>query len=85
MWYEQLLTVRDVALQQFQPLYQSAKEVLCCQWVDAVFALWASWTAAGAVAFVFCCALTAQLRTLLGHAPAARQQFTQGQGGRFII
>lgn len=70
--------------QEFLPLYQSAKEVLCCQWVDAVFSLWASWTAAGCVSFLFCCALTAKLHALLA-PPSTPLQFRQGQGGRFII
>lgn len=69
------------AVQEFLPLYQSAKELLCCQWLDAVYSLWVSWTTAGAVAFAFCCALTVQLHSLL--APSS--QFRQGQGGRFII
>ena len=58
--------------------------MLCCQWVDAVFSLWASWTAAGAVGFLFCCALTAKLHQLLA-PPEGPGQFRQGLGGRFII
>ena len=76
----------DVRPQTFLPLYLDAKSLLCCQWIDAVYALWASWTAAGVVGFAFCAALTAQLQCLLLPLSATSvRQFVTGASRRQLV
>jgi hypothetical protein len=78
----------DIAVrpQTFVPLYLDAKSLLCCQWVDAVYALWASWTAAGVVGFAFCVALTAQLQCLLLPLSATgMRQFVTGAARKQLV
>ena len=72
--------------QTFVPLYLDAKSLLCCQWVDAVYVLWASWTAAGVVGFAFCAALTAQLQCLLLPLSASgMRQFVTGAARKQLV
>lgn len=49
-------------LQAFQPLYQRAKEVLCCEWRDDVRGLFAAWTTCGVVVMLLCAALSYRVR-----------------------
>jgi hypothetical protein len=48
----------EINLETFRPLYQRAKEVLCCEWRDDVHGLFAAWTATGVVVLVLCAALS---------------------------
>ena len=75
-----------ICTQTFVPLYTDAKSLLCCQWVDAVYSLWASWTAAGVVGFAFCAALTAQLQSLLlPLSDSGLRQFVTGAARKQIM
>ena len=66
-----------VQVSAISPLYQNAKELVCCQVTDVLHRLWVAWTVTSVVAAVLAIFLTAKVITSVG--PVNRGEYYSAQ------
>lgn len=63
--YHVATLTNQINVETFNQLHQAAKEALCCTWSDDSAKLFASWTTAGVLSWLFCAALSLRVHSLV--------------------